>query len=620
MKGKYILCGICAVLLTSCAFSDGKQTPEITLVELSSDTGEMSSETDKMSYGDMEMSSDQTEPSSERSGTDGWRKLNREETDFILDRIYSYALDCGDGSQIITAGLADGMVYIRYLPQRLGDGNYRFFRCLRFTEDVTYREDGTVDIPVTINGEGKSRFVVNVTYSFSEGNVNIDQAEFTVPDRKDNEFHQMYQAFDSQAQMDYRLSLKPDGMVPEDQLAGYLRACVYNGNSYVLGRLYEMTTEEETEQRYALELAGSRSDDFEHTWSAENPLLPEVFYGESCKDFPQMDTLAFVAEGLRNGTSMEERGAKLLEPNLDLESVFKIPGLQELYPYVYGDENITGVYKHDLDGDGLPEILVVFPGGSMGNLFWEVLHLNEAGTITTTNSGEGLGWLSLYEYQGNYFFTTDIIDFNDKELLGWEVFAVNGQDQMYSASVSLEKCGTETVFTDQYGEVDSYFYLDWELGSYIDRYKSYEAGVLGREIETSEELQSLFHEEGNNSGTYGTMDFNNDGIDDWTRVYQFYTSTRHPYYCNNVLVDGKTNQVFDFSDLADLSYDLRAVYSYQPDETNYMICLLGGSGNYVFKLLAFDGMEPVEVQSWYVAVRTRILIQVTENNGARIGV
>ena len=61
----------------------------------------------------------------------------------------------------------------------------------------------------------------------------------------------------------------------------------------------------------------------------------------------------------------------------------------------------------------------------MGNHFWEVLHLDASGEITATNSGEGLGSVSLYRYQGNYFFVNEIYDYNDREWLGWEVHALS---------------------------------------------------------------------------------------------------------------------------------------------------------------------------------------------------
>ena len=309
-----------------------------------------------------------------------------------------------------------------------------------------------------------------------------------------------------------------------------------------------------------------------------------------------------------------------MEQNADWEKVYSLPGFKELYPYVSADESVTGVYNYDLDGDGLPEYLILFPGGSMGNHFWEVLHLDGAGKITDTNSGEGMGYVSLYRYQGKYFFVNESYDYYDREWLGWQVHALNQSGQMYMAEAVREKTGSEIIFTDKYVDVEPYYYLDWYLERYIDQYKEYETEPMGREIVTDEETQKLFGNAGSMTGIYGVMDFNNDGVDDWTNVYKFLPSGRYPYYCSYALVDGKTKEVLDFSKLTDLFYNPRCVFPYTSEGKNYFLFVLNGYGNYVFKLVEFQGMEPVEIQSWLVTVENRVLVHAMESHGSRIGI
>lgn len=231
-----------------------------------------------------------------------------------------------------------------------------------------------------------------------------------------------------------------------------------------------------------------------------------------------------------------------------------------------------------------------------------------------------MGYVSLYRYQGKYFFVNESYDYYDREWLGWQVHALNQSGQMYMAEAVREKTGSEIVFTDQYVDVEPYYYLDWYLERYIDQYKEYETEPMGREIVSDEETQKLFGNAGSMTGIYGVMDFNNDGVDDWTNVYKFLPSGRYPYYCSYALVDGKTKEVLDFSKLTDLFYNPRCVFPYTSEGKNYFLFVLNGYGNYVFKLVEFQGMEPVEIQSWLVTVENRVLVHAMESHGSRIGI
>ena len=231
-----------------------------------------------------------------------------------------------------------------------------------------------------------------------------------------------------------------------------------------------------------------------------------------------------------------------------------------------------------------------------------------------------MGYVSMYRYQGKYFFVNESYDYYDREWLGWQVHALNQSGQMYMAEAVREKTGSEIVFTDQYVDVEPYYYLDWYLERYIDQYKEYETEPMGREIVSDEETQKLFGNAGSMTGIYGVMDFNNDGVDDWTNVYKFLPSGRYPYYCSYALVDGKTKEVLDFSKLTDLFYNPRCVFPYTSEGKNYFLFVLNGYGNYVFKLVEFQGMEPVEIQSWLVTVENRVLVHAMESHGSRIGI
>lgn len=281
-----------------------------------------------------------------------------------------------------------------------------------------------------------------------------------------------------------------------------------------------------------------------------------------------------------------------------------------------------------MDQDGLMEILILFPGGTMGNLFWEILHLDKSGYITETNSGGGMEPLSLYHLHGKYFFLTRIIDSYDKETLGWEIYALNRNGKMYQASIWYEKIGSEIIFTDNYMQKTekkdwnshSLGLYDRDFDNYIDLYKRYEHNAIGQKIQPNKKVLMLFgdSDESTSYNIYGSFDFNNDNIDDWTKVYMFFPSNRNLYYCNYTFVDGKTNQLLDFSNII-TKYNSRlcCVIPYEFENRNYFLCILNGYGNYIFKLIEIKGMEPIELQNWLVSITKRILIQVSESNDIR---
>lgn len=160
--------------------------------------------------------------------------------------------------------------------------------------------------------------------------------------------------------------------------------------------------------------------------------------------------------------------------------------------------------------------------------------------------------------------------------------------ETHLVNVLRNKTGSEIVFTDEYNKNDLFYYLDWDLDGFINLYKSYDYCALGKETEPEQEVSDLFQDGERCSGLYGTIVFNNDGIEDWTRVYMFFSS-RLPYHCNYWLFDGRT------------------------DEKNLFLCVLGGDGNYILKLIEIRGMEPVEIQNWFMTVESRILICKTGN-------
>lgn len=119
---------------------------------------------------------------------------------------------------------------------------------------------------------------------------------------------------------------------------------------------------------------------------------------------------------------------------------------------------------------------------------------------------------------------------------------------------------------------------------------------------------------------YGAVDFNNDNIDDLTSVYMFFPSNRLPYYCDYKFVDGATGRLLDFSKYFSTQATLHHIEPYRYGDKNYFVCVLGGYGNYVIKLIEIKGIEPIELHSWMVSVINRILVEVSESTGSYWGI
>jgi hypothetical protein len=522
---------------------------------------------------------------------------------------------CKDGSEVLTF-TTDGNyvdIYIHYVPEVLPNGNYEFFKKLSPSYNVSYNEDGSIEIPLCINNTGDYRFALKVEFSMSNGKVEINKKTFTFLNNEDKEFNDMFAKLDYKT--DYCLSLAPLNNLTDEDSAEFLRACVFNGNMNVLDELYKLIPNDDLESKYSLELAGSIADESGITLSNENPYKPEIFYDEKCKDFPQNDTLTIVAKSMQAGKSIIELGAEEVESNFDWKSVKQIPNSASSLGYVYEDEEIQKVYKLDLDKDGLMEILIFFPGGTMGNEFWEILHLDKSGLITDTNSGDGMSGMSLYRYNEDYFFLSNIRDFNDKEFLGWTVYALSKKGDIYGADIWFEIIGSEIVFSNQISETEDYYSLDWSLNDYIDKYKRYEYEAIGTEITPSKEVQALFHSVDESNGKFGVFDINNDNINDWTEADMFFPSNQYCYYCNYRFIDGKTNQLLDFSKIYDKqAFSLGYIIPYSSNDKNYFVSVLNGYGNYIIKLFEIKGIEPIELENWFLSSRKRILIDVFENS------
>lgn len=534
------------------------------------------------------------------SGTEmekGKGNLTPADIDNICDGLFYLVYNCKDGSQIIQLTLDHTeFYYYKFMPCLLADGTYNFFRKLTPSYEVSYGEGGSVEIPLSINDSAEFQFALR------------DQAIIFFDD-KDDRFNQEYSLLDYKAQEEYRLSLVPDPKIPGEELRKFLKNCVYNGNISVLDELYKLIPEDNREEKYQMELAASHAGTSD--WSEQNPYQPEIFFSESSNLFPQREILEVVAESLQTGESLDELGCEKMKSNFDWEGVWKTVTLSEGEEYPLEVET-NGIYKYDLNGDGLMEILFLFPGGSMGNEPWEIIFLDEEGNSSDFISGEGMSVTQLYCYNQHYFFLCPVMDFNDKEFLGWNVCAVDKNKKISNVYIYFEKIGSENVFADKHVSTDDFYYLDCDTNYLIDTYKKYNNNVIGIYDEPEAQVRELFQESDIDSGIYGKLDINNDGVEDWTKIYMFFPTNKLQYYCNYYFLDGKTQEFLDLSKYFSTQNNrLCCLIPYRIEDKNHFFCVCGGPGNYIVKLIEIKGMEPVEIVSWFVSVKKRINIRVS---------
>jgi len=572
MKKKYLIFVLCFMILAGCASGEISQIGESKITEaVLSDTLLQ-------------------EPEEEKENN----SLSPVDIDKICGDLHYQVFGCNDGSQIIriTADHID-FYYIRYMPSLLADGTYDFFRQLTPSYEVSYHEDNRLEIPLSINESGDFRLILR------------NQAIIFL-DEEDDQFSREYSALDDREQEMYRLSLQPDSGMPEEELRRFLRSCVYNGNVSVLDELYSLAPEEDPDAGYRLELASYYAGN--PGWSEENPYQPEIFYGESTVSFPHAELLEMAARSLQTGRDLGALGCEEIKVNYDWDGVWETVKLHEDERDL-SEVGTDKIYKYDLNGDGLMEILFFFPGGTVGNGSWEIVFLDDDGSISGRVSDTWVSSLRLYRYQQNYFFLEPMEAFEDREFFGWKMYVLDHDRDVVSAEIYCENIGFEIVFSDQHVPAEDFYYLDSEMEDFIDLYKNHGDTAVGTETEPDEQIREWFQEWDIDKGRYGKLDVNNDGIEDWTNVDKYYPYGRLPYNSDYYVADGKTRELLDLTGYFKVrDYNLCHLIPYRIGEKNYFVCLGRNSGNYTVRLIEIKGMEIVEVHTWFVSSKKRILM------------
>lgn len=595
MKYYYLL--FC-ILLTACSFSE--QNTDLPIEEQNS----ICSDGNK-----------------ERSVSDGIQlnKLTNTDINMVCKSLFNNIYNCNDGGQIIELRVGNQEYeYIRFMPQALQGGGYDFFENLTPFDDICYNGESVAEILLCINHSGDYRYKIEVEFSQENDSMTVNCTSFTFLYKEEQEFSNMFFEMDYIEQEAYQSSLIPDNELGKDELTAFYRNCIYLGNMYVLDELYSILPEDDIENRHKYELAASYETS-EIRQSTGYPYAKEIFYGESCDVFPQEETLRMVSQSLQKGTTFSELGIIEAEANYDWERVWKIPNLRDYYEYLEEYEHVNRVNRYDLDKDGLDEILFFLPGGSSGNEFWVVLHLDEAGSLTDSISGSGWGRMSLYHYNDNFFFMSSSYDFYDKSFAGYNLFAIDKEGKVVQANISIEDVGCEVIFSDTHSNSQHSFYIEQYFPQYLG-FSTYDFKAIGEERKPEEWILQMFSDYSMARGKYGRIDINNDGIDDWTRV-NMSSHSRLPAVCDYKFVDGKTREVLDLSGyFKRQNCNLCAVIPYRTDDENYLVCIASGYGNYIIKLTEIDGTEIKVLQSWLVSVKERIQVQVSQADEVGLGV
>ncbi len=404
----------------------------------------------------------------------------------------------------------------------------------------------------------------------------------------------------------------------EEQIS-VLENLLYKGSSFALNGIYNLL--EENQELYDKVEYALFAQNKEYTvLPKDNPYRPEIFYSENLSELPQKENIKQIAQSLQRGEIIVDYWADVVEPNYDLESL-----RQELKSTVEIDKIVSDygepyeIYKYDISNDGIDEIIMFMAGGTMGNFYLAIVDLDKNGLVVDINYIFDLGYCQLYKLNGEYFLITDTYDFNDKKFTGWHVYLKDEKEEYSLIDFSLRMETAVEVDENYYESTTRQFettmsknnldvYISESKYYYIENYKRYEHKSIGKELEDTSEVAGKF---GHNIGIIGEVDFNDDGVLDYTNIFKFFPSNRMMYLCEFEVVDGKTGELVDFSDVSE-NLHLADVTLYNFNDKNYLILLYYDGYNYILKLAGINGTKAYLISETYLSVLNSIQVSSGE--------
>lgn len=253
--------------------------------------------------------------------------LNLDDT---LDNLLRYNVEaCSGGSFVITIGpnISDGTCYYHYRPD-LPRQKYDFFQGFRWAGDIKAASIGglnCVEAPVSLYCSGEPVLTVRGKYR-PENDWKLSEYDMEKADQESDAL--------------FELAVMKDFELPDFQ--------------------------------------------------KDNPYLPKVVFENKYASFPAQEALSMLTEAVSAYGNRYPESSNV-EDNTDYKRLQGLPNAEDFFPdYQVEDDDtrLLGAYDIDFDNDGLNELIYFYPGGTVGNEFWDIIHLDESGAITSVASDE----------------------------------------------------------------------------------------------------------------------------------------------------------------------------------------------------------------------------------------
>ena len=407
----------------------------------------------------------------------------------------------------------------------------------------------------------------------------------------------------------------------DDDLLKTLRTAVYGGSADALIYLYLLSKAgvDVNINRDILQLSAVKLSDNPDVREGinQNSLLKDIQYETEANYFPAMDALVEAAASVREYAEWSFRDTDSLESNIDEDRLTNISNYSEYTPGGDYPDQLWGAYELDFDGDDLMELVYFYAGGTMGNEFWDIYHLNQDGNITAHSLGMDMRSLMMREIGGRCFFTNWYYDYNDKQSIGLNLFAIEKDGTLWQGFVHRETIGMRTIFCDLYDESVSALAqtLSNRLYDFYSQYKSYNSTAIQNSIESDEDIKALFHSDALSSAyRYGFMDIDNDGAEEIIGEYKYYPSSAHQVYFYDLRAKiGTYGHTIDLARLLGCNDGLLQAFPIQYEGINYFLSMQPfGDSQYIFKLQEIRNDIPYVIAAWLVATEDQTTVTAME--------
>lgn len=377
-----------------------------------------------------------------------------------------------------------------------------------------------------------------------------------------------------------------------------LRKSIYNGNYKNIKSLYEKETDNDKKELLELSIYNAQelNDVFNKVFSENNKFQPQVFFSKKISECKYKDIIYKIADSRAGGSNLSDE-FELISPNVDAKIFSEIVKEQQNDTY-YGV--FDDVYKLDIDNDGKDEYIAFF-SYKQGDI-WNIYEIVDGKPIVEADkvNDYNIHWFSMdiYKYQGMYLLVSQdyVIIYDDGITYNFDLDFIDKQSVIVF----------EDIYNDSVREDLTYTIFDLMNPSF-EKYTS----EVGQKIVASDEILKGFAGENDINetiyklSTYGTIDFNNDSILDYTMSHWYADGNLNLSGEKSVtFLDGSTKEIIDLTSTNGENTSILTVTPRLINGKNYFLVQYATrypvNNVNVFKLIEFIDNKPVVLRELLV--------------------